>query len=191
MARSSEDIVNNGEKKEEAFSWKRELCSWILIFVIAIGAAFLINTFVIINAVVPTGSMENTIQVDDRLIGLRFAYWNSDPQRGDIVIFKFPDDEKENYIKRVVGLPGDHIKITNGVIEINGKVWEDGYAKEAWDFTSDQEYVVPKDSYFMLGDNRNSSEDSRFWNNKYVHKDKILGKAVLRYWPLTDIGKLE
>lgn len=192
MAKTGEDIVENGvDQKKDQLNWKKELLSWIMIFVVAIGAAFLINRFVIVNATVPTGSMENTIMPGDRIIGLRFAYINSDPKRGDIVIFKFPDDESQNFVKRVIGLPGEHIRIEDGKIYINGKQLDDTYAKEAWDYTADEEFVVPADSYFMMGDNRNNSEDSRFWNNKYVKKNKILGKAVFRYWPFGSFGKLK
>ncbi|MGN1165398.1 MAG: signal peptidase I, partial [Lachnospiraceae bacterium] len=95
------------EEKEEPISWKRELLSWILTFAFAIGAALFLKNFIIINATVPTGSMENTIMPGDDLLGLRTAYLFKDPQRGDIIIFKFPDDESQKFIKRIIGLPGD------------------------------------------------------------------------------------
>ena len=99
----------DGSEKEEAqksTSASREILSWILTFALAIGAAFLIKNYLIINADVPTGSMENTIMPGDRLIGNRLAFLKDTPERGDVVIFHYPDDEEELYVKRVIGLPG-------------------------------------------------------------------------------------
>ena len=88
---------------EKLSSNTKEILSWILTFALAIGAAFLIKNYLIINADVPTGSMENTIMPGDRLIGNRLAYKNDSPERGDVVIFHYPDDEEELYVKRVIG----------------------------------------------------------------------------------------
>ena len=118
----------------------------------------------------------------DRLIALRTAYWFSEPKRGDIVVFHYPDNEEELYIKRVIGTPGDIVEGKDGVVYVNGEALEEPYIKEPAeeDFGP---YQVPKESYFMLGDNRNHSRDSRDWENTYVKKNKILGKAFLRYYP--------
>ena len=126
--------------------------------------------------------MENTIMTHDRLIALRTAYWFSEPKRGDIVVFHYPDNEEELYIKRVIGTPGDIVEGKDGVVYVNGEALEEPYIKEPAeeDFGP---YQVPKESYFMLGDNRNHSRDSRDWENTYVKKNKILGKAFLRYYP--------
>ena len=105
-------IDNTSEKQEDkSFNVKKEIFSWIKIILIAVVIAFVINNFIIINANVPTGSMEKTIIPEDRMIGLRTAYWFSNPERGDIVIFKFPDDESETFVKRVIGLPGEKVVI--------------------------------------------------------------------------------
>lgn len=178
-------------EEEEKINWGKEIRSWILIFVIAMVAAWAINSFVIVNATVPTESMMDTIQPGDRLLGLRFSYAFSEPKRGDIIVFKYPDDESQNFVKRIIGLPGETIHIEDGKIYINGKEWEDGYNREDWDYTSDEDFVVPEDSYFMLGDNRNNSKDSRYWTNTYVKKDKIIGKVYVKYWPFNRIGKLK
>ena len=126
--------------------------------------------------------MENTIMTHDRLIALRTAYWFSEPKRGDIVVFHYPDNEEELYIKRVIGTPGDTVEGKDGIVYVNGEALEEPYIKEPAeeDFGP---YQVPKESYFMLGDNRNHSRDSRDWENTYVKKNKILGKAFLRYYP--------
>lgn len=184
---------NKGEKEE--FSLKKEIFSWIKIFIIAVVIAFVVNNCIIMNANVPSGSMMNTILKGDRMIGLRTAYWFSDPDRGDIAIFENPD-YKENgslaedkyYVKRVIGLPGDKVVIKNAKIYINDseKPLNESYLPEEWLYVNGEdevlEYKVPKDCYFMLGDNRNNSNDARFWTNTYVKRDKILAKAEFKYW---------
>lgn len=160
----------------------KEIISWILVVVAAYVMAFLVTHYVIIKAEVPSGSMKDTIQVDDRLIGWRLAYLFSEPERGDIVIFELPDNPAETYIKRVIGLPGEKIEIVDGKLYINDEYYEEPYIKEEMK-GSFGPFHVPEDSYFMLGDNRNHSLDARFWDEKYVTKDKIYGKAWLRYAP--------
>ena len=195
------------KEKEEPFDLKKEIISWIKVFVFAIVAAFVIDYMLIVNAEVPTGSMENTIMTDSNMIGFRWSYTFSNPQRGDVIIFKFPDDPSQNYVKRVIGVPGDEVRITKGKVYINGKklkedyvVFKDSDGKkcepyESGDFPAtytegaimdkDGNLVVevPEDSYFVLGDNRNNSEDSRFWNTtNFVPAKNILGKAIVCYW---------
>ncbi len=160
----------------------KELFSWVMVVVCAFVLAFVITHYVIIKAEVPTGSMISTIQIDDRLIGNRLAYLFSDPKRGDIVIFPYPDDERETYIKRIVGLPGETLEIVDGVLYIDGVVYEEDYLNEPM-VGSFGPFTVPEGHYFMMGDNRNHSWDSRYWTNHYVEKGKILGKAWLRYEP--------
>lgn len=162
----------------------KEILSYIKILVIAALIALIFTKFVIINAQVPTGSMENTINVNDRLIGFRLAYLFSEPQRGDIIIFKFPDDETQNFVKRVIGTPGDVVEITEGKVYVNGVELVEDYIKEAMiDDGTSQTYIVPEDSYFVLGDNRNSSKDSRYWDTtSYVTKDEILAKVIFKYY---------
>lgn len=190
-----ENIVE--DVKENKIDVKKEIFSWIKIIVFAVVIAFVINNYIIINANVPTGSMENTIIHGDRMIGLRTAYWFSDPQRGDIVIFKFPDDETETYVKRIIGMPGDKVVIKDAKIYINDseEPLKEDYLPEEWTYIngSDEplEYNVPEDSYFVLGDNRNGSADARSWNNKYVKKSKIIAKAEFVYWPWSHKGLLK
>ena len=194
-------------EKPEPIDPKKELISWIKVFVFAIVAAFVIDYLLIVNAEVPTGSMENTIMTDSKMIGFRWSYTFSGPQRGDIIIFKFPDNPKENYVKRVIGVPGDEIRISEGKVYVNGKklkedyvVFKDDEGKECEPYESgdfpatytegaimDDEgnlvVEVPEDSYFVLGDNRNKSLDSRFWTTtNYVPRKNILGKAIVCYW---------
>lgn len=181
------------EENTETRSTLREVMSWVLNFAIALGIALLIKNFLIINADVPTGSMENTIMPGDRFLGNRLAYLIDGPERGDIVVLKYPDDESETYVKRVIGLPGETVEILDGKIYIDGSTepLEEDYLKEEWTVaTGPYTFEVPEGSYFVMGDNRNDSWDARYWKNTYVAKDKILGKALFLYWPLSHIGKL-
>lgn len=184
---------NNSPKQPETVSWQRELLSWIMTFVIAIGAALLLKNFVIINATVPTGSMENTIMPEDDLLGFRLSYIFSEPERGDVVIFKFPDDESQKFIKRIIGLPGEKVVIRDAKIYINDseEPLDEPYLKEEWVVAKDGfEFQVPEDCYLVLGDNRNDSRDARYWINTYVTKDQIIGKAEFIYYPFDHIKSL-
>lgn len=186
-----ENGTEKKEKKEEPHSALRELLSWVLTFAVAIVAALFIKYCLIINVDVPTGSMENTIMPGDRLIGNRLAYLKEGPQRGDIVVFHYPDNEKELFVKRVIGLPGESVHIEDAKVYIDGVELEEPYLKEEWTIaTGTYDFEVPEDCYLMLGDNRNNSKDARYWENKYVNIDKILGKALFIYWPFSDFGSL-
>ena len=127
-----ENGTEKKEKKEEPHSALRELLSWVLTFAVAIVAALFIKYCLIINADVPTGSMENTIMPGDRLIGNRLAYLKEGPQRGDIVVFHYPDNEKELFVKRVIGLPGESVHIEDAKVYIDGVELEEPYLKEEW-----------------------------------------------------------
>ena len=177
------------EKRDARAEARKETLDFIVTMAVVALAVFLLMRFVIINARIPTASMEETICVNDRIFGNRLAYLNHDPERYDIVVFKFPDNEKKLYIKRIIGLPGETVEIIGGKVYIDGaeEPLRDDFCPETpvGDFGP---YVVPENCYFMLGDNRIGSADSRYWQNPYVARDKILGKAGLRYWPLTDFG---
>ena len=172
--------------EDEPYSLKKEIISWIQIFVTAALIALVLNTCIIANSRVPTQSMENTIMAKSRIIGSRLSYLTDDPERGDVVIFHFPDDPtgKTYYVKRVIGLPGETVTVKDGKVYINGSdtPLDDSFIREPMETEGKSTYKVPEDSYFMMGDNRNESYDSRFWDNPYVSKDKIVAKASLRYW---------
>ncbi|MCR4892391.1 MAG: signal peptidase I [Lachnospiraceae bacterium] len=162
----------------------KEVKDWAIVIGVAVLISLFINFFVIVNATVPSSSMERTIMTNDRVIGLRFSYYFEEPDRGDIVIFHFPDNEDILYIKRIIGLPGEKVEIKDGEVYIDGVALEEPYiAEKTRECGTKEIYEVPEGHYFMMGDNRNNSSDSRYWNNTYLAKDKIIGKAVLRYWP--------
>ena len=189
-----EKAKKQSEIPEEKNSLFKEIMSWVIPFAAAILAALLIKNYLIINADVPTGSMENTIMPGDRFVGNRLAYIKSGANRGDIVVFRYPDNEKEIYVKRVIGLPGETVVIDDGKIYIDGSTepLEEDYLKEEWTVaTGPYTFEVPEGCYFMMGDNRNDSWDARYWQNTYVAKEKILGKALFTYWPFGHMGKLE
>ena len=163
--------------------WK-ELWEYIKMIIFVIVVVLIVNNVLLINARVPSESMEKTIMTGDRFFGNRLAYFFNNPERFDIVVFKYPDDESQLFVKRVIGLPGETVEIREGKVYINGSdtPLDDSFTPET-PMGNYGPYVVPEGSYFMLGDNRNHSGDSRFWKQPYVEKDKIVGKAILRYFP--------
>ena len=162
----------------------KEVKEYIHMIVFVVIVVFVVNNVVLINAKIPSESMEETIMTNDRIFGLRLAYKFDQPKRYDVIIFKYPDNPSELFIKRIIGLPGETVAMREGKVYINDseKPLDDSFCPEdpLGDFGP---YTVPEDSYFMLGDNRNYSKDSRFWNNKYVSEDLIVGKALIRYFP--------
>lgn len=179
------------EEKEEKIDIKREIMEWIIVIEVAVVLAVTLNMFVIVNAIIPSASMEPTVMTGDRIFGNRLAYLKSEPKRGDIIIFKFPDDENELFIKRIIGLPGDTVEMVNGEVFVNGEALDESSYIVTRPEGNYGPYAVPEDSYFVMGDNRNNSADSRFWKNTFVRRDKILGKAAFRYFPLSEMGKIE
>lgn len=191
----NENLTQNPGLYDE--SEKRNVLKDILSFLtgplIAICLVLLLDNFLIINARIPSESMEPTIMTGDRIIGNRLAYKTGHiPQRGDIIIFPYPDDPSKLYIKRIVGLPGEIVTISEGKVYINNsdEPLDDSFApEEPIGFFGP--FYVPGDSYFVMGDNRNNSWDSRFWNNPFVKESDITGKAVYRYFPFDQMGPIE
>ena len=175
---------NKNKKKMDKKSIIKEIRDYVCLIILAFVLAFLMNKFVYANAVVPTGSMIPVVEPGDRLIVNRLAYLFEEPKRGDIVMFAFPDDEKDNYLKRIIGLPGEKVEIKDGLVYINDskKPLDEPYINDPPNGNYGP-YNVPEGCYFMLGDNRDESKDARFWENKFVKKEKIVGKAWLKYYP--------
>lgn len=174
-----------------------EIWEYVKMIIIVVVVVLVVNNVVLINAKIPSQSMEKTIMTGDRIFGFRLAYGinldlfgheiskkTKDPERYDIVIFKYPDDEEQLFIKRVIGLPGETVEIKDGKVYIDGAetAIDDSFIPEKMR-GSYGPYTVPEDCYFMLGDNRNNSKDSRFWKNTFVRFDQIVGKAIVRYYP--------
>ncbi len=175
-----------GQPKTPRRRFGQMLSEWVVALILALVGVLFLTMFVIMNAQIPSSSMENTIQAGDRVIGLRIAYTFGEPARNDVVIFRSPDNNDELYVKRIIGMPGDEVEIRDGQVYVNGQAQPQDYVKEPpqGDYGP---YTVPSDSYFMLGDNRNNSLDSRYWENTYVSRESILAKAVLSVFPSVGI----
>lgn len=174
-----------------------EIWDFLKTIIVVLVVVLFINNVVLINAKIPSESMEKTIMTGDRIYGFRLAYGLNldffgleyskkikDPKRFDIIIFQYPDDESQLFIKRLIGLPGETVEIVDGKVYIDGSETplDDSFIPEKMR-GSFGPYTVPEDCYFMLGDNRNNSKDSRFWRNTFVRFDQIVGKAVIKYFP--------
>lgn len=151
-------------------------------FLQAFIVVFILTNFVLINANIPTGSMNDTIPTGARLFASRLHKVFGEVEYGDIVIFKYPDNNKTIYVKRAIGLPGDTVEGKDGEVYVNGEKLDEPYIKDKIDKDFGP-YIVPEDSYFMLGDNRLNSNDSRYWSDKFVEKDEVLGEALFQYYP--------
>ena len=167
--------------------WWRETIEtvfWALIL------ALILRTFVIQAFWIPSGSMIPTLEIGDRVLVLKFWYAlpKVEPKRGQIIVFKYPVDPRRDFVKRVIGLPGDKVEMKNGTVYINDKELFEPYVKNTDTFNMES-LVVPEKSYFCLGDNRPNSQDGRFWG--FVPRDFIRGPAIFRYWPLSRIGLLD
>jgi signal peptidase I len=179
---------------------KSDLREWIEAAVFAAFLAFcVIRPFIVQAFKIPTGSMRPTLLEGDLILVNKFIYGAKipfthlrlpefkEPARGDVVVFIYPEDKSKDFIKRLIGLPGDTVEIKSGNIYIDGKalsdpVFNQRYYYNRGDFGQEgKSLVVPPDSYFVLGDNSGSSKDSRYWG--FVPKDNILGEALIIYWP--------
>lgn len=176
-------------KKEESAGRKgvvREILSWVEVVLISLALAWFLGNFVIMNAYIPSASMENTLTEGDRVLGFRLSYVFGKPSRGDVIMFRYPDDESRDFIKRIIGLPGETVTIRDGKVYINDskEPLDEAYLKEEPLAEDDGPFEVPEGCYFVMGDNRNNSLDSRYWNNHYVTEDEILAKAIVKWYPL-------
>jgi signal peptidase I len=187
---------------------RQEAIKNIQAVVIAIVLALIIRTFLVQSFFIPSGSMEPTLLPGDYILVNKFLYgvrvpfegsrlfFHKVPNRGDVIVFIYPKDTSEDFIKRVIGLPGEIVQVVNGNILINNKQLQD-----PWGYFSKSEppgfieavenfgpIVVPKDSLFVMGDNRNNSEDSRFWGT--LPLKNVLGKAFVIYFSWDSDGDL-
>lgn len=164
---------------------KSILREYIEAFIIAVVLAAFIITFVVQSYLVDGSSMEPTFHDGQRLMVSKFIYRFTEPQHGDIVVFRNPSNPSKKFIKRVIGVPGDKIEIRDLVVYVNDVPLEDDYIL---DVTRGRfgPVIVPEKSLFVLGDNRNISDDSRYASVGFVPYKNLVGKAFLVYWPLKD-----
>ncbi len=160
----------------------RELWDTAKLLVISLLIATLLKNTVVASAYVPSGSMEGTVATGSRIFINKLAYTVATPERGDIVSFYCPDEPDTLYLKRIIGLPGEMVEGIDGYVYINGEILLNDYT----DIRLNKDFgpfIVPENSYFMLGDNRVNSWDSRYWDNPYVSLEAIIGKATFEFYP--------
>ena len=178
--------------KEGKFGIVREVLSFFLYVAIVVGITFLIIHFVGQRTYVSGSSMENTLSDGDNLIVDKLTYRFSDPKRFDIIVFPYKYEENTYFIKRIIGLPGETVQIVDGTIYINGEVLDESYGREVMKNSgmAADPITLGEDEYFVLGDNRNDSTDSRDPSVGKIKRNQIIGRAWVRIWPLSKIGIL-
>jgi len=160
---------------------------WVRDLLVSAAASVLIITFLYQPVRVEGTSMLPRLEDQDRLFINKFVYHFTSIERGDVVVFHYPRDPEKSYIKRVIALPGDRLRITQGTVWVNGVAIKESYVPEEFrDSRSYAEIVIPEDTYFMMGDHRSISSDSREFGP--VERSLIYGKAVFVYWPARDLG---
>ena len=178
------------KKEKQPMTWKRLWKEWILPFGLEILALLLIVKFIFFIPIVPSGSMEPTIQERSALFTLR-VHDLEKLERGDVIVFEAetPELAGTTLIKRLIGLPGDHVEIDeNGAMTINGEVQSEDYV--VYQYAIPSVFDVPEGHYLFMGDNRANSLDSRYWSDPYVSAESIQGRAVFTLFPFSHFGKL-
>lgn len=171
----------------------KEMMGFLLYVAVVVGITYMIITFVGQRTYVSGSSMENTLSHGDNLIVDKISYRFSDPQRFDIIVFPFQYGDHVYYIKRIIGLPGETVQIEDGDIYIDGEILEESYGREVMKSAgiAEDPITLGEDEYFVLGDNRNDSSDSRDPSVGLIDRDDIIGRAWVRIWPLDKIGVLK
>lgn len=185
---NKESNHQNSPQDNSENAWVEGFKTIGLSIVLALG----IRTFVAEARYIPSGSMLPTLEINDRLIIDKLGYKFKDPERGDVVVFSPTEQLKTQYkdafIKRIIGLPGETVKVRDGLVYINGEPLDEDYIAEEPQYNWGPE-VIPENSYLVLGDNRNNSYDSHYWG--FVPRDHIIGRAIVRFWPPNRVGGLD
>lgn len=175
---------------------KREIREWAEAILVALVLTLVIRTFVVQAFKIPSGSMVPTLVQGDKLFVNKFLYRFREPVRWEIIVFKYPEEPRKDFIKRVVGFEGETLEIRNGELHVNGRlerapprVRNNFYYNQEPFAGLGQKITVPENSYFVLGDNSLSSRDSRYWG--FVPKKNLVGKAFFRWWPPRRLGRIE
>lgn len=182
---------NTGEKAGK--NTMKEILSMVVYIAFVLLLTFLVVRYVGQRTQVDGSSMEATLSDKDQLIVDKISYRFKDPERFDIIVFPFQYKENTYYIKRIIGLPGETVQILDGEIYINGEVLEEDYGKETMVSSGRavNEIQLGEDEYFVLGDNRNHSEDSRYEEVGNIKRSDIIGRAFIRIWPFSRFGLLK
>lgn len=175
---------------EEGKGILRELLEWIVFLLIIIGVTYLIITYVGQRTKVSGQSMETTLHDGDNLIVDKISYRFREPERFEIIVFPYQHKENTYYIKRIIGLPGETVQVVEGCVYIDGEPLDEHYGNELMENAglAEEPIVLGEDEYFVLGDNRNHSSDSREPSVGVLHREDLLGRAWIRIWPLNKFG---
>jgi signal peptidase I len=175
---------------------RREFREWAEAIVVALILTLIIRTFVVQAFKIPSSSMYPTLMKGDKLFVNKFLYRFRDPQRWEIIVFKYPEDPQKDFIKRLIATEGETVEIKGGIIYIDENPQElpedienNIYYNQEPFAGLGQKIIVPEDSYYVLGDNSSSSRDSRYWG--FVPKKYMVGKAFFRWWPIHRVGRLD
>ena len=168
----------------------KELAGWLLYIVLIIALTWIVVTFVGQRIEVSGSSMETTLSDKDQLIVDKMTYRFRDPKRYDIVVFPYQYQDNTYYIKRIIGLPGETVQILSGMVYIDGMRLDEHYGNEIMENPgiAEEPLTLGEDEYFVLGDNRNNSSDSRASDVGLIHRKDLIGRAWIRVWPLSQIG---
>lgn len=168
----------------------KELSGWLLYIVLIIAFTWIVVTFVGQRTEVSGSSMETTLSDKDQLIVDKMTYRFRDPKRYDIVVFPYQYQDNTYYIKRIIGLPGETVQILSGMVYIDGMRLDEHYGNEIMENPgiAEEPLILGEDEYFVLGDNRNNSSDSRASDVGLIHRKDLIGRAWIRVWPLSQIG---
>ena len=177
---------------EENSIW-RELGGWLLYLLVIMGLSFLIITFVGQRSRVDGSSMETTLSDGDNLIVDKISYRFRDPKRYEIIVFPYQYKENTYYIKRIIGLPGETVQVKDGYVYINGEQLDEHHGNELMvdPGTAAEPITLGEDEYFVLGDNRNHSSDSREETVGVINRDNLVGRAWIRIWPFSKFGVIK
>ena len=170
----------------------REILGWIFYIIVILVLTYVIITYVGQTTSVSGSSMETTLSDGDQLLVDKLSYRFQDPKRFDIIVFPYKYEENTYFIKRIIGLPGETIQVTDGKIYINGQVLDESYGREVLKSggIAETPITLGEDEYFVMGDNRNDSMDSRDPSVGVLHKSELVGRAWVRIWPLSKFGIL-
>lgn len=162
----------------------------MIIAAVAFALVFgIVRPFIVEAFVIPSESMVPTLMVGDRVLANKFIYDFTDPEKGDVAVFRSVEVEGEDLIKRVVGTPGDTVEVREGKLYVNGEPQNEPYIKKDGGISPpQQEFTVPEDSFFVMGDNRSNSRDSRFFGP--VPEENLEGEAFVTFWPPGRLGTL-
>lgn len=180
-------------ENEEKKSLGRELLGWLVYFAVIIGLTYFIITFVGQRTTVSGSSMETTLSDGDNLIVDKISYRFNEPERFDIIVFPYKHAEDTYYIKRIIGMPGETIQIKSGNIYINDELLVEDYGTERMEASgiAAEPLLLAEDEYFVLGDNRNHSSDSRDPNVGVLKREDLIGRAWVRIWPFDEFGVIK